>query len=865
MSFDVSLHRTFDYQLSPAALRIIDWAPIKPLAQSALQTSDSVSAYRLVEDATSNAGAVAAAYTRQEAEQRERASRAYAVSPAPADAAGGSATAVSGGAAAGAARVTASGGGGASHAETVAPSSADERPPPPPRQQSETWPPSPGDGGVSHSAAAGAAEPSSAAVQPAAGLPVGGQAATGNVSVHGTPRASTAAPAPTADAPPWLLAREVTQYALSGMMFGCDYAYQKDSFGVLVGLFSGGGYRQVNTYHRQEAQTPAVQRRHTEAAAAAAVALADGDGGGAFTTAPAATTAGPTTVGTGGPADAAPADPPATEATSALPAAPSASPSQRRGPVIASQRSGQLQFYDALQLFWYWGARRWTGVFNLRLTPPPCGDAVLPTCEYVARTPMTECSVLVDDPVVYLHGFVVMLGRRTRAAEEVGGGHERHSHAGVAATPTPTRSLPALSEQPRRDPRVSHTRAAASDGAGDGAALPAPVLERWHRHCLVETSDEWLWSRTAAMVAQDAARSTARWWKPQHIKMGAGLSYRYRKPRGVNVYWGWSAQLGRGTHVSGHIDVLRRMTCAVSSTFGVLDASVRLRVNLVTLHQTALDAGLCWRPLPQAQDFAVRVATSANGTTVGIELADVAPTLYDPVVRRLADWRARRHRGEPPDVSRTAHLDGDDGDDGRGTARATLSRAHRLPAARSSTAPPPTSDASREDLVGLLPITWHYLQGIGTTVTATVSNVAGVVTSALSTAASTHGGGGGGGADGHLPGHNSGGGGCDGAAAHGSAAERRRPPAPFSGPPPATPAAATSMAHMPADRRLSSLVLPARQATVNLARDAWHTVADLGWMERALRRSHLNISVGVSSDSSRRRRDWSFFLILTEK
>ena len=73
MSVDTNLHRTFDYQLSPAPLRIIDWAPVKSVAASVLQSGPTVKTYNVVDSTSSNETTLAAAYVRQETERREAA------------------------------------------------------------------------------------------------------------------------------------------------------------------------------------------------------------------------------------------------------------------------------------------------------------------------------------------------------------------------------------------------------------------------------------------------------------------------------------------------------------------------------------------------------------------------------------------------------------------------------------------------------------------------------------------------------------------------------------------------------------------------------------------------------------------------
>ncbi|KAG5504276.1 hypothetical protein JIQ42_06108 [Leishmania sp. Namibia] len=1010
MSYDTNLHRTFDYQLSPAPLRIIDWAPVRSVARSVLQTGQGAKALTLVDDATANVSSVASAYVQQENQRSMHANRGPSASPAPAVAT--SNVAAVGGPISAIGESTASqfpglcaaspyytpgmnggtaatmGGGGHEEPCTFKVTDAVPQQQPQQKQQSDTWAPTPGEpagGAVTGSTAATSVSlPHTVALSPetTSGSGKGAQhagAATPVTTADGAQR-SRASSSPSA-APP-LLAKKVLHYGAAGMMYGFDSVYRKDSFGVLVGLLTGAGYHQVNTYYRLQQSAPP---RHPESAKGehgnrsgtpptGAVAALPGPR--SSLTAQLATNRSSSELGPCGAIEtvAAPgiADLQAAENTKPT-TPPTLQP--RLGPVIASQRHGQLQIYNALQLFWYWGARRWTGVLNIRVTPLPSGDALLPVCEYVVRTVMTECSAVVDDPVVYVHGFVVMLGRRTRAAEELGSGHSsaaassgaelkchhglgqaesslnraglRHSleaaaaasltngatdtatatttitatrpsgangtdhpsmstapgvrrddaharadkaiggtlphassNAGVAhssssphttSSPKHPHSLPVSSAQPQHSSPPTAGTATDSDhaqsAAQHGVAMPpeaVPVVDSaraaplpewlyWYQRCAQETTDEWLWNRAASEVAKDAARSATPWWKPRHIKMGVGLSLRYRKPRGVNVYWGWSARVGRGMHFSGHIDVLRRMSCAVSSTFGFLDVSVRLRVNLVTLHQTALDAGVCWRPMPQVPEFAVRLATSANGATFGVEIADVAPALYGPVVARLSSWRSRRHNAEAAEPHAGIADCG-----GAGVSAAMPCVAGPPVSANqssvSSGAPGGVADGSGEDLVGLLPVTWNYLRGTGSIITSAISSVKVAVTSTLvsvsSTSSDTRSGGGGGSA-------------ASNSTAQGGVPDARHSPAPLSASSKfTTPAMASMLSVQP---KLSCMALPDGEACLRYARRAWYALSDLGWLENVLRTSHVNVSMGVTSEPSDRHREWSLFLIISEK
>ncbi|KAI5691876.1 hypothetical protein MNV84_02269 [Leishmania braziliensis] len=1020
MSYDTNLHRTFDYQLSPAPLRIIDWAPVKSIARSVLQPGRGAKAFTLVNDATSNAPSVAATYVQQENQQRVHgncgpsatvAATADSAAPGvPLSVIGESAASefpslsvaspydtpgMNSGAAA------AAGGGGGSHTELYTLQVEDALVQQQQRQQLDTWAATPGElaGGATIGNAAATPAVLKHTLAPSAettsGMAVPATAVLASSCCNSAQRTGTSTPAtimdsaqrlrasPSSSVAPSLLAKGVSHYSAAGMMYGFDSVYHKDSFGVMTGLVTGAGYHQVNTCYRQEQSSPPRRTEKAKGEHGCWTGVAATTAGTSQTLATVASPTlqsgsmpnstanrssseqGPsgavdTVVGTSA------VELQAAEAT--VPPSPLTHKSWL-GPVIASQRHGHLQIYNALQLFWYWGARRWTGVLNVRVTPLPATDALLPVCEYVARTVMTECSIVIDDPIMYMHGFVVMLGRRTRTAEELGSGHstgdsasrvvvqncnglyqsepsqdqvgsrhplvaaaaasltsgaadtattgtrhhpaegighfstspasEEHrdaedqrvgmfiggtsaespGSAGVASSPPSPKETPSpphmhspsmpsarhrLSNPPTdRTPTDSdhehsaaHCNAAVPPGTATNntGVVPMPEWLYWYQRCMLETTDEWLWNRAASEVADEASRSATPWWKPRHIKMGVGLALRYRKPRGVNVYWGWSARVGRGLHFSGHIDVLRRMSCAVSSTFGFLDVSVRLRVNLVTLHQTALDAGVCWRPMPQVPEFAVRLATSANGTTLGVEMADVAPKLYGPVIGRLSDWRSRRHHAATAEPHAAGIEKG-----GEACVVVAIPDVAELPANSDQSsvcggAPPGVADSSREDLVGLLPITWHYLKGTGSTITSAFSTVKAAVMNTLAAVPS---------ASSSTGSSGIGGNGANTSTAQGNVPDMRRPPVPLSATPmfstPATPST------LPVKEKLSRIALPAGQASLRYARNAWHALVDLGWLEKMLSTSHVNVSIGVTSEPSDRHREWGLFFIISEK
>lgn len=1058
MSVDTNLHRTFDYQLSPAPLRIIDWAPVKSVAASVLQSGPTVKTYNVVDSTSSNEATLAAAYVRQETERREAARARVNVAEGSGGAALSTEYGLSGASApnaiAAAAPPTTTTAAtvpaaalpplvmgqadpcamsaaspyytpgmfvSASHEGVVEPRWGKDAAvqPQQPQQYGETWTAGSSSGNgingndvAAATAAGGAGAPAMLApvdggiVTPTAaaaatGLvpagssngvnnPVAAAAVTNGILSHhnsipntssngnGTPKAGAAAigVTPRVRASPSsssssssmpALARYRHEWDFAGNMYGFDSVYQNGSFGVLLGLFTGVGYQQTNVFYRQEDWVVDSGKGKSGIPAATATTTAAGAGPGAAPLGVGLTSSGATGGGSnpGSASNSVISISPSENTVAVLPVADGSgglasvdgpmnsstgsggggggdAPPVRRarmGPVIAHRSRGGFQLCNAIQCFWYWGARRWTGVFNLRFTPLLSGGAVLPVCEFVSRTAITENSILIDDPVVYIHSFVVMLGRRKRtpddvlsltddtaetgleavrtsevashngtrsvashslvaeAARRAGGGKTSDSqnaqrrsvtdnalgrpterstaasstHAATAAENSSKK--PSLASRGEAETRGSgaasvHKSSSSSSpttaiaGSSSASAVAAPVDHHgntaaatddakapswyyWYQRCMLDTSDEWLWNRAASEVAAAAAQSTTPWWRLRHVKTGVGLSYRYRKPGGINVYWGWSAQLGRGTSLSGHVDVLRRMSCSISSSFGFLDLSVRLRVNLVTLHRTALDAGLCWRPLPHVPELAVRVATSANGTTLGLEVADVAPRLYAPLVERLVRYRAQQRPTES------------EGEAGRsaGCAHAVTAAATATTTLTSSSSPPveqhDLADGTREDLVGLLPVTWHYLRGLGSTVTHAYTGVVGAIASTWQSKAA---------ADATQKKESSASPSASAATSvevHGTPALLPVPQT-FSAVPPA-PSLAT------AHSSLSGAVLPLGRAGVRYVREACRHIADLGWLETMLRTSHVNVSMGITAEPGRLTRDWSCFLILSEK
>lgn len=154
---------------------------------------------------------------------------------------------------------------------------------------------------------------------------------------------------------------------------------------------------------------------------------------------------------------------------------------------------------------------------------------------------------------------------------------------------------------------------------------------------------------SAAAAALVVPRRTP-WWKLRELKVGAGIAVKNDLASGINLYWGASARLGEGFSISGHIDILQRVCCAVSSSLGPLDLSVRLRMNSITFHHTTLDAGVCYRPVVSCPNVALRASSSATGTCVGLHIADAGHALFAPWI---ASHSAARHQQE---LARVSHL-----------------------------------------------------------------------------------------------------------------------------------------------------------------------------------------------------------------
>lgn len=113
------------------------------------------------------------------------------------------------------------------------------------------------------------------------------------------------------------------------------------------------------------------------------------------------------------------------------------------------------------------------------------------------------------------------------------------------------------------------------------------------------------------------------------LRLGIGGMVKNDLASGVNAFAGWSAEIGGNTQVAAHIDVLRRMSCSVASAgwfHGTLDAALRLRMNLITLHKTALDFGVA---VPCSKHVVLRASTSSVGTTIGATISD-ACNMFEP-------------------------------------------------------------------------------------------------------------------------------------------------------------------------------------------------------------------------------------------
>ncbi|CCW64653.1 unnamed protein product [Phytomonas sp. EM1] len=129
------------------------------------------------------------------------------------------------------------------------------------------------------------------------------------------------------------------------------------------------------------------------------------------------------------------------------------------------------------------------------------------------------------------------------------------------------------------------------------------------------------------------------WWSLRRLDVGVGASLKHDLRSGFNLYWGWAAYLGRGLSFSSHIDMLRRLSCSASSCLGPLDLSMRVRLNLITLHNTTLDVGGRYRPFPgKFPRTAMRASTTGAATSLGFQVDDLTHEFF-------AGWIAR-HREE---------------------------------------------------------------------------------------------------------------------------------------------------------------------------------------------------------------------------
>lgn len=149
------------------------------------------------------------------------------------------------------------------------------------------------------------------------------------------------------------------------------------------------------------------------------------------------------------------------------------------------------------------------------------------------------------------------------------------------------------------------------------------------------------------------------WWRLRLLRIAASVVAKNDFNSGVNLYGGLCGELGNGLAFSAHMDVLRRLNCAVTSSRGALDLAVRLRVNLITFHQTALDVGLCYRPWPVwLPHTELRLAASQGGShSVSLCMPDCTHELGAAWLQRRRQQRRRRqhrHRVEAAAPQREA-------------------------------------------------------------------------------------------------------------------------------------------------------------------------------------------------------------------
>ena len=81
----------------------------------------------------------------------------------------------------------------------------------------------------------------------------------------------------------------------------------------------------------------------------------------------------------------------------------------------------------------------------------------------------------------------------------------------------------------------------------------------------------------------------------RRLRAGFGVVVRTEK-NGLNILWGFCAEVFKSLIVAFHADVIRRwcISCCSTNTLGVkgLEVGVRLRINLISYQNTALDFGL---------------------------------------------------------------------------------------------------------------------------------------------------------------------------------------------------------------------------------------------------------------------------------
>ena len=140
---------------------------------------------------------------------------------------------------------------------------------------------------------------------------------------------------------------------------------------------------------------------------------------------------------------------------------------------------------------------------------------------------------------------------------------------------------------------------------------------------LIHQSTFWSPRHETTHVPNDSTEQAIR--KPLPLwRVGLGITVKKDMASGINLLCGFAKDIGDNSHIAFHADVLRRICGTLRSSVGPYSVGARIRTNLITLHDTALEVGasyLC------NDNIKLRTAHTAEGQSFGFVIENVPKVL----------------------------------------------------------------------------------------------------------------------------------------------------------------------------------------------------------------------------------------------